>query len=122
MSAKKVLVAGGTGFVGSQVVKLFERLGYQVTVISRTAPVNTAKTPSLLVDRDTERRTKTWTDIEVGLAGQSSSRHHRPSISGGRTAVRDRGCHQLQRPERVGSSLQVERELQAVGLHQQSQH
>ena len=51
MSGRKVLVAGGTGFVGSQAVKLFERLGYQVTVISRKEPVDTAKTPSLLVDR-----------------------------------------------------------------------
>ena len=81
MSAGKVLVAGGTGFVGSQVVKLFERLGYQVTVISRKAPVDTAKTPSLLVDRNTERKTKTWTDIQVGPGPQSDSGHHRPSIS-----------------------------------------
>lgn len=65
MSAGKVLVAGGTGFVGGQVVKLFERLGYDVVVISRKAAVNTAKTPSLLVDRDTERKTKTWSDIEA---------------------------------------------------------
>ena len=42
MSAKKVLVGGGTGFVGTQVVKLFERLGYDVVIISRRQPVNTA--------------------------------------------------------------------------------
>ena len=65
MSAGKVLVAGGTGFVGSQAVKLFERLGYDVVVVSRTAAVNTSKTPSLLLDRETERKTRTWTDIEV---------------------------------------------------------
>ena len=66
MSARRVLVGGGTGFVGTQVVKLFERLGYQVTVISRKQPVNTAKTPSLLVEQNTERKTKTWRELEVG--------------------------------------------------------
>ena len=69
MSARRVLVGGGTGFVGTQVVQLFERLGYQVTVISRKQPVNTAKTPSLLVETNSERKTKTWRDIEVGLVG-----------------------------------------------------
>ena len=69
MSGRRVLVGGGTGFVGSQVVKLFERLGYHVTVISRKRQVNTAKTPSLLVDRKSERNTKTWREIEVGPGG-----------------------------------------------------
>ena len=62
----KVLVAGGTGFVGSQVVRLFERLGYDVVIISRKGSVNTAKTPSLLFNRETERKTKSWTELEVG--------------------------------------------------------
>jgi len=61
----KVLVAGGTGFVGSQVVRLFERLGYDVVIISRKGSVNTAKTPSLLFNRETERKTKSWTELEA---------------------------------------------------------
>ena len=108
MSARRVLVAGGTGFVGSQAVKLFERFGYQVTVISRKEPVDTAKTPSLLVDRQTERNTKTWRDIEVGPGGLVLLPTSHSYFSGGRATLRNRGCHQLQRAERLGSSLPLE--------------
>ena len=66
-----MIVAGGTGFVGSQVVKLFDRLGYDVVVISRTGSVNTAKTPSLLLNTDTGRRTKSWEEFEVERAGRA---------------------------------------------------
>merc|ERR1719461_2503419 len=45
--AGRVVIAGGTGFVGGEVVRLFERLGYETFVISRTPRVNTAKTPAL---------------------------------------------------------------------------
>ena len=71
MKGGKVIVAGGTGFVGSQVVKLFDRLGYDVVVISRTGSVNTAKTPSLLVNRETEWKTKSWEELEVGRVGRA---------------------------------------------------
>ena len=89
MNAGKVLVAGGTGFVGSQAVKLFERLGYDVVVVSRTAAVNTAKTPSLLLDQETERKTRTWTDIEVD--GLLPLKEKCNTLS---TCLRLTGCHQ----------------------------
>ena len=44
----RVVVAGGTGFVGGEVVRTFQRLGYETFVISRKGVLNTAKTPALL--------------------------------------------------------------------------
>ena len=48
------MIAGGTGFVGSQAVKVFEKLGYDTMVISRKAPVLPG------------RKIRTWKELEVG--------------------------------------------------------
>jgi len=47
------LIAGGTGFVGSQAVKVFEKLGYDTMVISRKAPVLPG------------RKIRTWKELEA---------------------------------------------------------
>lgn len=65
--AGRVVIAGGTGFVGGEVVKTFERLGYETWVVSRQAKVNTAKTPSLLFSSNKEglKNLTTWDNIQV---------------------------------------------------------
>ena len=67
--AGRVVIAGGTGFVGGEVVRLFERLGYETFVISRTPRVNTAKTPALFSEgsKSELKNVRTWDDIEVKL-------------------------------------------------------
>ena len=64
-----MVIAGGTGFVGGEVVRLFERLGYETFVISRTPRVNTAKTPALFSEgsKSELKNVRTWDDIEVKL-------------------------------------------------------
>ena len=64
-----MVIAGGTGFVGGEVVRLFERLGYETFVISRTPRVNTAKTSALFSDKSKSefKNVRTWDDIEVEL-------------------------------------------------------
>ena len=66
-AAARVVVAGGTGFVGGEVVRTFERLGYETFVISRRdAPK--ANTPSILTSNGPEfKNSRTWTDIEVTI-------------------------------------------------------
>ena len=65
--AGRVVIAGGTGFVGGEVVKTFQRLGYETWVVSRQARVNTAKTPSLLFSKKNEdiKKLTSWDDIQV---------------------------------------------------------
>jgi len=63
-AAARVVVAGGTGFVGGEVVRTFERLGYEAFVISRK-DVPKANTPSILTSNGPEfKNTRTWSDIE----------------------------------------------------------
>ena len=66
-SAGRVVIAGGTGFVGGEVVKTFQRLGYETWVVSRLARVNTAKTPSLLFSKKNEdiKNLTSWDNIQV---------------------------------------------------------
>ena len=66
-AAGRVVIAGGTGFVGGEVVKTFQRLGYETFVISRHEKVNTAKTPDLLfsANKTDLKNIRTWADIEV---------------------------------------------------------
>ena len=63
----RVVIAGATGFVGGEVTRLFNRLGYETIVISRTKKVNTAKTPNLLSAAKHEQfaNVKTWQELEV---------------------------------------------------------
>ena len=64
----RVVIAGGTGFVGGEVVKTFQRLGYETFVISRKGTINTAKTPALLTgggNNEDIKNLRTWKDIEV---------------------------------------------------------
>ena len=65
--AGRVVIAGGTGFVGGEVVKTFQRLGYETWVVSRQARVNTAKTPSLLLSKKNEdiKNLTSWDNIQV---------------------------------------------------------
>ena len=67
--AGRVVIAGGTGFVGGEVVKTFQRLGYETFVISRHEKVNTAKTPDLLfsANKTDLKNIRTWADIEVNI-------------------------------------------------------
>jgi len=64
----RILVGGGTGFVGREVVKLFERLDYEVIVISRKiTPSRSQEFVKNLIFKDEEpvrNNTKTWVDIE----------------------------------------------------------
>lgn len=73
----RILVGGGTGFVGKEVVKAFERLDYEVVVISRKKKDTTSEgkrkklNKNLFMnfetfqDKDPPRiNTKTWYDIE----------------------------------------------------------
>ena len=61
------MIAGGTGFVGGEVVRTFERLGYETWVVSRQGRTNTAKTPSLLFSKKNEniKNLTTWDNIQV---------------------------------------------------------
>ena len=74
----RILVGGGTGFVGKEVVKAFERLDYEVVVISRKKKdaASEGKRKKLnknlfmnfetFQDKEPPRsNTKTWYDIEV---------------------------------------------------------
>lgn len=63
----KVVIAGATGFVGGEVTRLFNRLGYETIVISRTKKVNTSKTPNLLTAAKNQQfaSVKTWQELEV---------------------------------------------------------
>ena len=66
----RVLVGGGTGFIGREVVALFERLNYEVIVISRKKKVpysfNNVSAGSLLKESSESRQnTKSWIEIEV---------------------------------------------------------
>ena len=65
--AGRVVIAGGTGFVGCEVVRTFERLGYETWVVSRQAKVNTAKNPSLLFSNKNEglKNLTSWDNIQV---------------------------------------------------------
>ena len=65
--AGRVVIAGGTGFVGGEVVRTFERLGYETWVVSRQGRTNTAKTPSLLFSNKNEniKNLTTWDNIQV---------------------------------------------------------
>jgi len=65
----RVLVGGGTGFIGREVVALFERLNYEVIVISRKKKVpysfNNVSAGSLLKESSESRQnTKSWIEIE----------------------------------------------------------
>jgi len=63
----RVVIAGGTGFVGGEVVKTFQRLGYETFVISRKGTINTSKTPALLTgggNNEDIKNLRTWKDIE----------------------------------------------------------
>jgi len=62
----RILVGGGTGFIGKELVGLFERLDYEVIVISRKKSAR-ERQRSLELIRDTKlfrKNTKTWIDIE----------------------------------------------------------
>ena len=63
----RILIGGGTGFIGKELVGLFERLDYEVIVISRKKSAR-ERQRSLELIRDTKlfrKNTKTWIDIEV---------------------------------------------------------
>jgi len=66
----RILVGGGTGFVGREVVKLFERLDYEVVVISRKIKETPSKGQDFLNnlffkdEQAVRSNTKTWADIE----------------------------------------------------------
>ncbi|PZE22167.1 TIGR01777 family oxidoreductase [Paenibacillus xerothermodurans] len=62
---KKVILAGGTGFIGAYFQEQFERLGYDVHIISRQ--------PSHIAWRDTEGIVQALesADILINLAGKS---------------------------------------------------
>lgn len=67
----RIVVGGGTGFIGKEVVSLFERLDYEVLVISRKkkakASENWQVKLEILTDRDEEpldQNTRSWIDIE----------------------------------------------------------
>ena len=61
------MIAGGTGFVGCEVVRTFERLGYETWVVSRQAKVSPAKNPSLLFSNKNEglKNLTSWDNIQV---------------------------------------------------------
>ena len=75
MSGARIVIAGASGFVGGEVNRLFERLGYETVVISRTKKVNEAKTPNLLgsTKHDNLQHVKTWKELEVRLCKDSRS-------------------------------------------------
>lgn len=66
----RILVGGGTGFIGQEVVGLFEKLGYEVIIISRGEKTSILDGKfswfQLLKDADPPPRQnlKTWIDIE----------------------------------------------------------
>ena len=61
------MIAGGTGFVGGEVVRTFERLGYETWVVSRQGRTNTAKASFLLFSNKHEhiKNLTTWENIQV---------------------------------------------------------
>ena len=69
----RILVGGGTGFIGREVVKVFEKLDYEVVVISRKKKdlrkkflFNRFINFDTLQDEEPSRgNTQTWHDIEV---------------------------------------------------------
>lgn len=71
----RVVVGGGTGFVGTQVARTLERKGYEVIVVSRTSPQGETKTlaqtmwpvrvPSDRQEQDQARQRITWSQIEA---------------------------------------------------------
>ena len=82
--AGRVVIAGGTGFVGGEVVRTFERLGYETWVVSRQAKVNTAKNPSLLFSNKNEglKNLTSWDNIQVSLQLSDHSSVWKGLVSG----------------------------------------
>ena len=66
---KKVVIAGGTGFIGSYLVKRFEEAGYKVLIISRN-PEHVSWKPTDLTEAFEDA------EIVVNLAGKSINCRH----------------------------------------------
>jgi len=62
----RILVGGGTGFIGREVEALFEKLGYEVMIVGREKKADiSGRIFELLRDKDPPRQgLKTWADIE----------------------------------------------------------
>jgi len=61
----RIVVGGGTGFIGKEVVRVFEKLDYEVVVVGRKKKQHSIKNVDLL--RETEPlplKLKSWIDIE----------------------------------------------------------
>ncbi|WP_040512639.1 TIGR01777 family oxidoreductase [Gracilibacillus halophilus] len=68
---KKVVIAGGTGFIGKYFKSHFQKLGYTVYIISRNANITWNQ-------KDTIRDTLEHADLLINLAGKSvNCRYHR---------------------------------------------
>lgn len=68
---KKIIIAGGSGFLGSYITKRFRSLGYKVTIVSRSGDVGWSS-----VDL---RNALDGADVLINLAGRSINCRHNPA-------------------------------------------
>lgn len=61
---KKVIIAGGTGFIGTYISSRFKENGYEVKIISRNGSINWGDRPGLI-------HTLENTEVLINLAGKS---------------------------------------------------
>ncbi len=70
---KKILIAGGSGYVGSSLSSFLENTGYDVAILSRSKPrVSKAKTFSWNPgENEIDEEALTWPDVIINLSGQN---------------------------------------------------
>ena len=117
MSTRRILVLGGTGFVGRQVCEQLARLGWQVTVPTRRA-VNAAAIQNLPGLTVVEASVHSASDLTRLMPGHdavvNALPYHLATLAA--TQARDAGCHYFDLTEDVATT-QLVKSLAADATH-----